>query len=155
MKYFGGSVAITGLIAALARGSSIAFTNPFLLLIPTLIGMIGCQMVDQRNTLLKHSLWGMFVGCEGLATAALITFFEMPIIFNALAATAIMVGGLSMYAYMTPTQDFLSMQTGLMIGLVSMLGVGLVNIFWPSAFLYNLYLYGGLLLFGGFVLYDT
>ena len=42
-----------------------------------------------------------------------------------------------------------------MLGLVSMFGVGLVNIFWPSAFLYNLYLYGGLLLFGGFVLYDT
>jgi FtsH-binding integral membrane protein len=47
------------------------------------------------------------------------------------------------------------METGLMIGLLSMFGVSLVNLFWPSPLLYNFYLYGGLLLFGGFVLYDT
>ena len=112
-------------------------------------------MVDKNNSFVKHSLWGMFVGSEGLMMASLISFFEMPIIFNALAATAIMVGGLSLYAYMTPTQDFLSMQTPLMIGLVSLLGVSVVNMFWPSSLLYNLSMYGGLLLFGGFVLYDT
>ena len=139
----------------MARGTRLAAFHPLLLSIPSIIGMIGCIMVDKNKSFLKHSLWGMFVGSEGLMMASLISFFEMPIIFNALAATAIMVGGLSLYAYMTPTQDFLSMQTPLMIGLVSLLGVSVVNMFWPSSLLYNLSMYGGLLLFGGFVLYDT
>jgi FtsH-binding integral membrane protein len=109
----------------------------------------------QTQSVPKHLMWGAFTICEGLAMAPLITMASMPILFNALAATAVMVGGLSAYAYMTPTQDFLSMQTGLMVGLCGLLGVSLVNIFWPSPLLMNLALYGGLLLFGGFVLYDT
>ena len=112
-------------------------------------------MVDKNKSFLKHSLWGMFVGSNGLIMGSLTILFDMPIIFNALAATAIMVGGLSLYAYMTPTQDFLSMQTHLMIGLLSLLGVSFVNKFWPSPLLFILSIYGGLLLFGGFVFYDT
>ena len=87
--------------------------------------------------------------------APLISMASMPIIFNALAATGVMMGALSAYAYSTPTQDFLSWQTPLVIGLCGLLGVGLVNMFWPSPLLMSISLYGGLLLFGGFVLYDT
>ena len=36
-----------------------------------------------------------------------------------------------------------------------MIGLGLVNMFWPSPLMTSFLLYGGLLLFGGFVLYDT
>lgn len=36
-----------------------------------------------------------------------------------------------------------------------MIGLGLVNMFWPSPALFNIYLYGGLLLFSAFVLYDV
>jgi len=155
LAYFGASISITGLVAAASRGTRFAFVNPLIYLVPCLIGMIGCQVVNPNNFALKHSLWGMFTVAEGLSMAGLITMMEMPIIFNALAATAFMVGGLSLYAYMTPTQDFLKMDTALMVGLCSLFGVSLINAFWPSSLLYNLYLYGGLLLFGGFVLYDT
>ena len=77
--------------------------NPLWFFIPTIVGMLGCTFVDQRNFGLKHAFWGMFTGAEGLAIAGLITMYEMPIIFNAMAATAFMVGGLSLYAYLTPT----------------------------------------------------
>jgi FtsH-binding integral membrane protein len=40
------------------------------------------------------------------------------------------------------------------IGLGGMIGLGLVNMFWPSPVLFNVWLYGGLLLFSAFVLYD-
>ena len=43
----------------------------------------------------------------------------------------------------------------LFMGLAGLLGVGVMNMFWPSPALMNLYMYGGLMLFGGFVLYDT
>ena len=81
--------------------------------------------------------------------------FEMPIIFNAAAATAVMVGSLSFYACNSPSTNFLNFDTYLLLGLASLLGVGVVNMFWPSPMLMNIYLYGGLMLFGGFVLYDT
>lgn len=78
--------------------------NPLWFFIPTIVGMLGCQMVDGRtNNALKHALWGMFTVCEGLALAPLITMAGAPIVFNAAAATAVMVGGLSLYAYTTPT----------------------------------------------------
>lgn len=35
-----------------------------------------------------------------------------------------------------------------------MIGVGLINMFWPSPALTSIWLYGGLLLFSAFVLYD-
>ena len=31
----------------------------------------------------------------------------------------------------------------------------MISMFWPSPALMNIYMYGGLVLFGGFVLYDT
>jgi len=97
----------------------------------------------------------MFTITQGLSIASLLTMFEMPIIFNAAAATAVMVGSLSFYAYNTPSTNFLNFDSYLLLGLASLLGVGVVNMFWPSPILMNLYLYGGLMLFGGFVLYDT
>jgi FtsH-binding integral membrane protein len=41
------------------------------------------------------------------------------------------------------------------MGLAGMIGLSFVNIFWPSQRLFNIWLYGGLVLFSAFVLYDT
>lgn len=153
IAYFGAGISATGLTAVLAKNSRFAFMNPFVLLGASLVGMIGCQFTD--NPLLKHSLWGAFTVSQGLSIASLLNFYAMPIIFNAAAATAVMVGALSFYAYNTPTTNFLNMDSFLLLGLAGLLGVGCVNMFWPSALLMNLYMYGGLMLFGGFVLYDT
>ena len=97
----------------------------------------------------------MFTVTQGLSIASLLTMFEMATIFNAAAATAVMVSALSFYAYNTPTTNFLKMDSFLLLGLAGLLGVGCVNMFWPSPLLWNIYLYGGLMLFGGFVLYYT
>lgn len=127
--------------------------NPWLLLGTSLVGMIGCQFA--QDPIIKHGLWGMFTVTQGLSIASLLTMFEMATIFNAAAATAVMVSALSFYAYNTPTTNFLKMDSFLLLGLAGLLGVGCVNMFWPSPLLWNIYLYGGLMLFGGFVLYDT
>ena len=42
----------------------------------------------------------------------------------------------------------------LSLGLAGLIGVSLVNMFYPSSLLMNLSMYGGLMLFGAFVLYD-
>lgn len=41
------------------------------------------------------------------------------------------------------------------MGCAGMMGIGLASMFFPSPALYNIWLYGGLVLFSAFVLYDT
>ena len=41
------------------------------------------------------------------------------------------------------------------MGCAGMLGIGIASMFWPSPALQSIWLYGGLLLFSAFVLYDT
>ena len=76
-------------------------------------------------------------------------------IYNALFATGITMGGLGLVAYNAPSEQFLKWGGGLGMALGGMIGLGLVNIFWPSPALFNIWMYGGLLLFGAFVLFDT
>jgi FtsH-binding integral membrane protein len=97
----------------------------------------------------------MFTVCQGLGISSLITMFEYAAIFNAAAATGVMVSALSIYAYNNPSMDFLNMGNFLFLGLAGLLGLGIANMFYPSPILTSVYLFGGLMLFGGFVLYDT
>jgi FtsH-binding integral membrane protein len=41
------------------------------------------------------------------------------------------------------------------MGCAGMIGISLLNMFWPSKALYSFWLYGGVALFSAFVLYDT
>ena len=156
LAYFCGGLALTGTSIGLFRYTRLANAHPLLLFIPTIAAMISTMFLNYHTQgPLKHLTWGAFCGLEGLALAPLINMAGMPIVFNALAATGAMMGCLGAYAYNSPTNDFLSWRGGLSMGLCGLIGVSFVNIFWPSPMLMTLSLYGGLLLFGGFVLYDT
>lgn len=156
LAYFGGGLALTGLSISLFRYTSLAYMNPLILFIPTIGALIGTQYLNYHTqSPAKHLAWGLFCGLEGLALAPLINMAGMPIVFNALAATGAMMGLLGAYAYNSPAQNFLNWQGGLTMGLCGLIGVSVVNMFWPSPIMTSLALYGGLLLFGGFVLYDT
>jgi FtsH-binding integral membrane protein len=41
------------------------------------------------------------------------------------------------------------------MGLAGMIGISFMQMFWPSQALFNVWLYGGLVLFSAFVLYDV
>lgn len=156
LAYFGAGIGLTGLSISLFRYTSLAYVHPLLLFIPTIAAMIGTFYFNYHTQApMKHLFWGSFCALEGLALSPLINMAGMPIVFNALVATGAMMGLLGAYAYNTPTSDFLSWRGGLSMGLCALIGVSLVNMFWPSPLLTSLSLYGGLLLFGGFVLYDT
>jgi FtsH-binding integral membrane protein len=79
-----------------------------------------------------------------------------PIVAQAATATGLMVGGISAVAAVAPNDSFLWMRGGLTIGLMTVVGASLGQMFFPaSTLLMNVSLYGGLALFGGFQLYDT
>lgn len=112
-------------------------------------------MSYHTNSILKHIAWGTFCFLEGLALVPLIELAGVPVVFNAIAATGVMMGLLGAYAYNTPTEVFLSLEGVLHVGLTGLIGVSVATVFWPTPLLTCISLYGGLILFGGFVLLDT
>ena len=105
----------------------------------------------QFSPMLKHALWFGFMSTMALSMVPLINMVSMPIIYDALFATGFTVAGLALVAYNAPSEQFLYCMS-----LAAMFGVGIASMFWPnSPGLFNFWVYGGLLLFSAFVLYDT
>lgn len=156
LMYFGGGLAVTGGLTAAMRSSLFALNHPWMLLFGSIGCMIGTMFTNyETQPLLKHLLWGGFMGFMGLSLVPLIQMASMPIIYDALFATGITVGGLGVVAYNAPSEQFLMWGGALGMGCAAMFGIGLANMFWPSPALMNIWLYGGLVLFSAFVLYDT
>lgn len=83
-----------------------------------------------------------------------------PLMLRAAWYTAGVVGGLSTVAVCAPSEKFLSLGGPLAIGLGVVFASSLAGMFLPpttalGAGLASISLYGGLLLFSGFLLYDT
>jgi FtsH-binding integral membrane protein len=86
----------------------------------------------------------------------LIHMYSMPIIYDALIATSVTVGGLGAVAWNAPSEQFLNWGGPLALGLGGLVGCSLLSILYPqSKALYNIGLYGGLALFSALLLYDT
>lgn len=101
-------------------------------------------------------MWGGWMALTGLSMVPLVAMAGMPIVYDAMFATGFTVGGLGMVAYNAPSEQFLQWGGALGMGLAGMMGIGIASMLWPhSPALYNIYLYGGLLLFSAFVLYDV
>lgn len=156
ITYFGVGVGTTGILTGMLRNSRLAHANPLLMLIPTFGSLFATMYLNsQEQWVPKHLAWLTFQSCMALSLVPLINMASMPIIYNALFATGIMMGGLTMLAVNAPNEQFLNWGGMLGIGLAGSIGLGIVNMFWPSPIMTNILLYGGLVLFGGFVLYDT
>lgn len=89
-----------------------------------------------------------------------LSLFGGPILIRAAWYTAGIVGGLSTLAACAPSDKFLYMGGPLAIGLGVVFASSLASAFLPAttalgAGLYSMSLYGGLVLFSGFLLYDT
>jgi len=155
LGYFGGSLAMTGALVSSLRNSRFAYMNPWVLLFGSLAALFGTHMVDyHQQPVLKHLMLGAFVGTISLSMIPLINQFAMPVIYDALFATGISMGCLGAVAYNAPSEQFLNWGGALSIGLGCLIGAGLINMFYPSKALFNIYLYGGVFLFGAFTMYD-
>mmetsp|Transcript_7156 Transcript_7156/g.6245 ORF Transcript_7156/g.6245 Transcript_7156/m.6245 type:complete len:105 (+) Transcript_7156:292-606(+) len=103
--YFGGGLAMTGAMVSGLRNSRFAYTNPWVLLFGSLGMLIGTQLVSyQANPMLKHVLYGGFLGTMALSMVPLINMASLPIIYDAMLATGLSVGGLGAIAYFSPSE---------------------------------------------------
>lgn len=166
--YFGGSVALTALSAmAVVRTPvlmNMAMKNSWLAIGASFAAMIGSGMVCrsipyQEGFGAKQLAWMLHSGVIGMVIAP-ITLMGGPIMMKAAWYTAGVVGGLSTLAMCAPSEKFLNMGAPLSIGLGLVVVSSLGTMFFPpttamGAGLYSLSVYGGVVLFGMFLLYDT
>jgi len=130
----------------------------------TIAAMIGSSMVArsipyQQGLGAKQAAWLVHCAVIGAVIAPL-CFLGGPLLTRAAYYTAGMVGGLSTVAVCAPSDKFLYMGGPLAMGLGVVFCASLGSAFLPpttalGAGLYSISMYGGLLLFGAFLLYDT
>ncbi|XP_053672483.1 growth hormone-inducible transmembrane protein-like [Anopheles nili] len=166
--YFGGSLAISAASAMAVFRSprllSIVSRNGWMSILGTVALMIGSGMVAQSIPYspglgTKQLAWATHSAILG-AVIAPMCFVGGAILTRAAWYTAGIVGGLSTVAVCAPSDKFLYMGGPLAIGLGVVFASSLASMWLPpttalGAGIASLSLYGGLLLFSGFLLYDT
>ncbi|XP_022317434.1 growth hormone-inducible transmembrane protein-like [Crassostrea virginica] len=166
--YFGASVGLTAASAvAIARTPAlmnIAMKGSMPALIGGIVAMIGTSMLAQsipykEGIGAKQLAWMLHSAVVGGVVAPM-TLLGGPLLVRAAWYTAGVVGGLSALAMCAPSEKFLNMGGPLAIGLGVVLVSSLGSMFLPpttamGAGLYSISIYGGLVLFSMFLLYDT
>jgi len=166
--YFGASIGITAATAAavfktpavlnvVASGGMISLAVSIAAMIGT--GMVARSIPYEEGFGKKQLAWMAHCAVMG-AVIAPICFLGGPILYRAAWYTAGMVGGLSTVAACAPSDKFLYMGGPLAMGFGVVFASSIASNFLPpttalGAGVMSLALYGGLILFGGFILYDT
>lgn len=152
---------ITAVSAAAFWRSGIAYRMaplPFALLSigASIASMIALRSTTEQDSMaLRTALFTIFTGAQGLALCPLFSLGG-PLLMQAAAGTAAVVGSLSLVAASAPSESFLSWAGPLSLGLGLVFASSLGSLFFPgSALLHNIVMYGGLAVFGGFTLVDT
>uniref|UniRef100_A0A3P9MXX8 Growth hormone inducible transmembrane protein n=1 Tax=Poecilia reticulata TaxID=8081 RepID=A0A3P9MXX8_POERE len=166
--YFAGSIGLTALSAVavsrnpalmglMMRGSWMAIGATFAAMIGA--GMLVRSISYEHSPIPKHLAWMLHAGVMGAVIAPL-TLLGGPLMMRAAWYTAGIVGGLSTVAMCAPSEKFLNMGGPLAVGFGVVFASSLGSMFLPptsaiGAGLYSVAVYGGLVLFSMFLLYDT
>ncbi|KAK5108061.1 hypothetical protein LTR62_008835 [Meristemomyces frigidus] len=159
-----------GIIAVAARQLHVSgwsyrlmSANPWLVLGIGLVGsigtMMGCRATHPDNYMLKYGLWVGF----NLTQAALLSpllFFSPAILARAGLYTVGLMGSIAFVGATAKQEKYLYLGGPLLAGVAIVALSGLAPLVLPVTatrtlmFTENLWLYGGLVVFGGFTLYD-
>ncbi|CAJ0601169.1 unnamed protein product [Cylicocyclus nassatus] len=165
--YLAGSLAVTA-ASAVAASRSVAImrltqAGGIWGLFATLGVIIGtgmlCGAIDYDNTLMKHAAWMLHCGAMGAVLAPMV-YLGGPVMIRAAWYTAGIVAGLSATAITAPSEKFLMMGAPLAMGLGVVFAANIGTFFFHpgtalGASLMSIMMYGGLILFSAFLLYDT
>nr|QMS47768.1 Bax inhibitor-1-like protein [Fimbriaphyllia ancora] len=113
---------------------------------------------DGKNQLKRMGILMGFAFCTGLGLGPLMDFviqIDPTIITTAFFATTLIFICLTLSALWAEQRTYLYFGGTLLSGLSLLCFLSLVNLFIGARFIFQLELYGGLLLFCGFVFYDT
>lgn len=145
--------AVIHLYSGFLQGGLLAFlgTIGFLL-------ALGATPNEPKNQMKRLGYLVGFAGCTGLGLGPLldqVIMIDPSIISTAFFATTLIFICFTLSALWAEERSFLYMGGTLLSCVTTLCFLGFVNIFFGSQMLYQIHLYGGLLLFCAFILYDT
>ncbi|KAF8079016.1 Bax inhibitor family protein [Lyophyllum atratum] len=166
-QYTGAGLAITAIAARAMFKSGLAVrimaTNPWMVLGVSLVGGIGSILgvfyTPPEKTVQKHLFWLAFNGFQA-ATLSPLFFFSPAILSRAALYTCGVVGAISYVGATAKNDKYLNWGAPLLAGVTVVALSSLAPMALPLglrglAVTEAISLYGGLAVFGGFVLYDT
>lgn len=140
-------------------------TNPWIMMIGGLglsIGtMMGTRATDPSNYLQKYGLWTAFNVTQAAFVAPLFLMAPPAIMARAGLYTVAMMGSIALVGATAKQDKYLYLGGPLLAGVAIVAVSGFAPLILPAtavrtlAFTENLWLYGGLAVFGGFTLYDV
>ncbi|CCE29032.1 hypothetical protein E4U35_001850 [Claviceps purpurea] len=123
--------------------------------------MIGTRSISPDNYIPKYALWTAFNATQAAFVAPLLAFVPAPLLARAGLYTLAMMGALSVVGATAKQEKYLYIGGPLLAGAALVAVSGLAPLIVPAtavrtlAFTENIWLYGGLAVFGGFTLYDV
>ncbi|KAH7005772.1 hypothetical protein EDB82DRAFT_425545 [Fusarium venenatum] len=143
----------------------IMVTNPWVVgiggLALSFATMIGTRSISPDNYIPKYALWTAFNATQAAFVAPLLAFVPPVLLGRAGLYTIAMMGGLAIVGATAKQEKYLYIGGPLLAGAAIVAASGLAPLIIPAtavrtlAFTENLWLYGGLAVFGGFTLYDV
>lgn len=157
LGWFGYGLGATASMVYAARNSyRLAMISPWLILPASILFAIGTYSVDyERNTPLKAMMFTGMCGCMAVNMLPLIQMSTMSIIADAAMATAVSMGAFGLVAANAPSEEFLRWGGFMALASGGMLAVSLLGMFTGSRNIFNIWLYGGLVMSGLYTMYDT
>ncbi|EAN79545.1 Inhibitor of apoptosis-promoting Bax1, putative [Trypanosoma equiperdum] len=151
-----------GCVAA-GFGSVLMFATPLCKTVPFWLPMaagfvplLWLSFAPPQNPNLKMGLFFAFTVLEGMALAPLIaSSMAKGVLGTAIVLTGAVFCGFSAGAYLAPRASLLALQGPLFGMLLGMVAISVLNLFYPTAFVHSIILYGGLALFSVMVSVDT
>jgi FtsH-binding integral membrane protein len=117
---------------------------------------IATRMTDYKTAYpAKFALYCGFLASVGVSIMPLCMMAGGALVVDAALATGVAMSALAGIAYMAPSEQFLMWGGALGMCCGGMFALSLMMMFTQSPVLFNMWLYGGLLLNGGLVLYQT
>eukprot|EP00111_Clytia_hemisphaerica_P018580 TCONS_00054944-protein len=113
---------------------------------------------ESKNQMTRLGCLLGFAGCTGLSMGPLldaVISINPSIVTTAFFATCVIFICFTLSALWAEERTYLYLGGTLLSGMSTLFFLGLINIFFGFQLLYQVHLYGGLLLFCGFILYDT
>ncbi|KAK7754920.1 hypothetical protein SLS62_003004 [Diatrype stigma] len=140
-------------------------TNPWVVAIGGLAlsfgTMMGTRSIDPDNYIPKYALWTAFNATQAAFIAPLLVFAPGALIARAGLYTVAMMGSISFVGATAKQEKYMYIGGPLLAGAAIVAVSGLAPLVIPAtavrtlALTENLWLYGGLAVFGGFTLYDV
>ncbi|KAI0474880.1 bax inhibitor family protein [Xylaria cf. heliscus] len=123
--------------------------------------MIGTRSIDPDNYVPKYALWTAFNATQAAFVAPLLAFAPGALIARAGLYTVAMMGSISFVGATAKQEKYLYIGGPLLAGAALVAVSGFAPLILPAtavrtlALTENIWLYGGLAVFGGFTLYDV